>query len=86
MADDEVVQVKSCAGQHSPVVGGGHEVGGGVSGELVRPGKRREKEGGATTMTILNRHTEVGDCRQGGASWWARTKRGREGGGSRPTG
>jgi hypothetical protein len=45
MADDEVVQVKSRAGQRSPVIGGGQEVGGGVSGELVRPEKRREKEG-----------------------------------------
>jgi hypothetical protein len=40
---------------------------GGVSGEPMRPGKRREnreKKGGAVAAaTILNRHAEVGDSR-----------------------
>jgi hypothetical protein len=53
---------------------------GGVSGEPVRLGKRREngeKEGDAVAMvTVLNRHAEVVDGRQGGTTWRMRAERG----------
>jgi hypothetical protein len=53
-----------------------------VSGEPVRPGKRREneeKEGDAVAAaTVLNRRAEVGDGRWGGAIGWVRAKRGGE--------
>jgi hypothetical protein len=51
-----------------------------VSGELMRPGKRREngeKEGGVVAVvTVLNWRTEVGVGRLGGATWRARAERG----------
>jgi hypothetical protein len=53
-----------------------------VSGEPVRPGKRREneeKEGDAVAAaTVLNWRAEVGDGRWGGAIGWVRAKRGGE--------
>jgi hypothetical protein len=60
---------------------------GGVSGELVRPGKRREngeKEGGhGGGGDHFKSAAEVGDDRRGGAMWRARAERGgREGGGT----
>jgi hypothetical protein len=55
---------------------------GGVSGELVQPGKRREngeKEGDAVTAaTVLTRRAKAGDGRRGGATWRARDERGEE--------
>jgi hypothetical protein len=51
-----------------------------VSGELMRPGKRRENgenEGGVVAVvTVLNWRTEVGAGRLGGATWRARAERG----------
>jgi hypothetical protein len=43
-ADDGAVQVKSRAGRRPPITDSGHELKG-VLGELVRPGKMREKWG-----------------------------------------
>jgi hypothetical protein len=46
-ANGGAIRAKSCEGRSPPVAGSGHELGGGVEvlGELVRPGKRREKWG-----------------------------------------
>jgi hypothetical protein len=54
---------------------------GGVSGELVRPRKRREKMGKrrghrVAATTVLNRCAEVGDDRQGGTTQRERAERG----------